>query len=145
MNNFHERSLKRRKGEHIGNIIANIIGLWILSMVPGWDLAFLAENYMVVLTVMQINCIIQIIGSILLLLTEPRPIRYLFKIAMEAAGTVVLVLLVYLYPFDFSHFHNLGWLDKLLPVFFIIAIIVSVVKIVSFIIRLVMGERERAV
>lgn len=145
MNNFGPHSPKRRKGEHIGNIIANIIGIWILSMVPGWELDFLAPNYMVVLTVMQINCIVQIAGSAILLLTQPRPVMNIIKIIMEAAGLVVLVLLYYLYPFTFSNFHNLWWLDRILPILFVIAMVVSLIKIINFTFRLVVGNSERPV
>lgn len=142
MKNFSEHTGKHRKGEHIANIILNIIFLWVLSMVPGWDLEFLKSGYMVVLTVMQINCVVQIAAAIVLLATEIRLIRNLVKIIAEAAGLVVVMMMYYIYPFDFSNFHNLGWLDKVLPIFFIIGMVVSVIKIISYILKTFFRSRE---
>lgn len=122
----------KRNGEPIANIIANLIGLWVLSMVPQWDIAFLKPNYMVVLTIMQINCVVQIIGSVLLLIFDPRALRLLIKAGMEAAGFVVLVMLYYVYPFNFTNYHNLGWIDKVLPILLVLAMIVTIGKIISY-------------
>lgn len=142
MKNFSEHTGKKRKGEHIANIIVNLIFLWILSMVPDWDLPFLKNNYMVVLTIMQINCLVQIAAAVLLLVTDIRFISYLVKIVAEAAGFVVVMMLYTTYPFDFSNYHNLGWLDKVLPIFFIIGMVVSVIKIISYFLKMFFHSRE---
>jgi len=114
-------------------------------MVPGWELNFLGPDYMAVLTVMQFNCIFQAVSSVILIITGPRPVMNILKITMETASIVVFVMLYYLYPFHFAHFNNLAWLDLVLPFVFIIGILVSLLKIVNFVIRLVMGSRESEV
>ncbi len=125
----------RKKGEYIANIIFNLIFLWILSRVPHWNIPFLADDYMVVLLVMKINCLVQIAANIVLLILFIRPLRYVVKIIAEAAGLAALMVMYYLYPFDFSNFHNLGWLDKVLPILFIIGMVVTVVKIFTYAVK----------
>lgn len=125
-----------KKAEHIANIIFNLIFLWILSRVPYWDIPFLGDDYMVVLLVMKINCWVQIAANIVLLVLFILPLRYLVKLIAEAAGLAALMVLYYLYPFDFSNYHNMGWLDKVLPILFIIAMVISAIKIVTYAIKI---------
>ncbi len=125
----------RKKGEYIANIIFNLIFLWILSRVPHWNIPFLADDYMVVLLVMKINCWVQIAANIVLLVMFIRALRYVVKIIAEAAGLAALMVMYYLYPFDFSNYHNLGWLDKVLPILFIIGMVVAVVKIFTYAVK----------
>lgn len=125
----------RKKGEYIANIIFNLIFLWILSRVPHWNIPFLADDYMVVLLVMKINCWVQIAANIVLLVMFIRALRYVVKIIAEAAGLAALMVMYNLYPFDFSNYHNLGWLDKVLPILFIIGMVVAVVKIFTYAVK----------
>lgn len=125
-----------KKAEHIANIIFNLIFLWILSRVPYWDIPFLGDNYMVVLLVMKINCWVQIAANIVLLVLSIIPLRYLVKLIAEAAGLAALMVLYYLYPFDFSNYHNMGWLDNVLPILFIIGMVVAVVKIFTYAVKI---------
>jgi len=125
-----------KKAEHIANIILNLIFLWILSRVPYWDIPFLGDDYMVVVLVMKINCWVQIAANIVLLVLFILPLRYLVKLIAEAAGLAALMVLYYLYPFDFSNYHNMGWLDKVLPILFIIAMVISAIKIVTYAIKI---------
>lgn len=125
-----------KKAEHIANIIFNLIFLWILSRVPDWDIPFLGDNYMVVLLVMKINCWVQIAANIVLLVLSIIPLRYLVKLIAEAAGLAALMVLYYLYPFDFSNYHNMGWLDRVLPILFIIGMVVAIVKIFTYAVKI---------
>jgi hypothetical protein len=130
------RMEKRHKGEYISNIIFNIIILIVLSRVPGWDLPFLKEHYMVVLTVLMFNCGIQAAGNLLMLIVPQKLTMYLIKILLEAASVAVGFVLVYLYPFNFSC-SNMPWLDKVLPIIFIIGIVIGIIKIIVYIIKLI--------
>ena len=135
MNKQERYTGDRKKGEYIANIIFNLIFLWILSRVPHWNIPFLADDYMVVLLVMKINCWVQIAANIVLLVMYIRALRYVVKIIAEAAGLAALMVMYYLYPFDFSNYHNLGWLDKVLPILFIIGMVVAVVKIFTYAVK----------
>ncbi len=133
-------SVKPKRGEYIGNIIGNLIFLWILSMVPRWDIPFLKDNYMIVLLIMKINCWVQIGGNIILLVLSGTLINRVIRILLELAGIVPLIMLFYIYPFDFTGKWN--WLDTVFPILFIIGMLVSAVKVVTLTIKLIAGVRQ---
>lgn len=133
MVNCNKVGFQPKKGELIGNIIANAFFLWILSLVPGWELSWLKDNYTVVLFILQINCVVQIVGNAVQFLIFSKAFRLLIKAFLEMSGLVPLILLYYIFPFDFEG--GLNVLDKLLPIFFIIGIVISVIQIIKYIIK----------
>lgn len=142
MNNINYEKSKIKKSEHIGNIIANLVFLWILYRLPHWNLDFLKGDYMVLLLIMQINCYVQIAANILLLLAEIRAVRLIIKIIAEIAGFVPLILIYYLYPFDFTNYPNLHWLDRILPVIFILGMVITGIKIITMVLKLFFSNEE---
>ncbi|GEM_PF-1730956 len=132
--------VKSKRGEYIGNIIVNLIFLWILSMVPKWDLDFLKDNYMIVLLILKINCLVQIAGNLILLFISLKTLNLLLRIILELAGIVPLIMMFYIYPFDFTGEWN--WLDKALPIIFIIGMAVAAIKVITLIVRMINGIRQ---
>lgn len=131
-------SARRRQGEYIANIIGNLIFLWVLYMVPQWDPGFLKDGYLFVLMLLKINVFIQIGGNVVLIaLAEVRPARHFIRILMEMAGLAMLCILYYVYPFDFSNYPGLLWLDRILPLIFIIAMVVSTIQIIVYIFKFI--------
>lgn len=126
-----EKACKSRRGEYIGAIIFNLIFLWIVNKIPEWNIGFIKDNYMVVLWILNVNIFIQIGGNALMLLLGFPAIRYISRSIIEAAGFVTMMALYYIYPFDFTHFHGLAWLDWLVPIILIIGMVVSAVKVIS--------------
>ena len=122
---------RNRNGEYIGNIVFNLIFLWIVNKIPDWNLGFIRDNYNVVLWILNVNIIIQIAGNAFMLLVDFSVIRYLSHIITESASFVTQMVLFYIYPFDFSHFHGLFWLDWFLPIALIIGMVVSALKVIS--------------
>ena len=118
-----------RKGEYIGNIIFNLIFLWVVNKIPEWNLAFIRDNFNVVLWILNVNIIIQIAGNALMFLIEFASIRYFSRMVIEASSFVTQIVLFYIYPFDFAHFHGLFWLDWFIPLGLIIGMVVSAVKV----------------
>jgi hypothetical protein len=57
--------------------------------------------------------------------------RYFVLIITESASFVTQMVLFYIYPFDFTHFHGLSWIDWFLPIALIIGMVVSAVKVFS--------------
>ncbi len=121
----------RRNGEYIGNIIFNLIFLWIVNQIPDWNLGFIRDNYNVVLWILNVNILVQIGGNALMLALDMPFIRYLARIITESASFVTQMVLFYIYPFDFSHFHGLFWLDWFLPIALIIGMVVSAIKVIA--------------
>jgi len=126
-----EKPVKTKNGEYIGAIIFNLIFLWIVNHIPEWNLGFIKDNFMVVLWILNVNIFVQIGGNVLMLVSGLKLIRYLSMIMMESASFITQMVLFYIYPFDFANFHGLFWLDWFLPVALIIGMVVSALKVIS--------------
>jgi hypothetical protein len=126
-----DRPGSHRKGEYIGNVIFGFIFLWIVNKVPEWNLGFIRDNYEVILWILNLNIMVQIAGNALMFIVELAPVRYFSRMVMEAASFLLNIVLYYIYPFDFSHFHGLFWLDMLIPILLIIGMVVSALKVFS--------------
>lgn len=120
-----------KKGENVSNIIFGLIFLWIVNKVPDWNLPFIRDNYNVVLWALNLSILIKIGANLLMLLLDMRPLRYFLRMVIEAAAFVANIVIFYIYPFDFSHYHNLGWFDNVLPILLIISMVVSGMKVLS--------------
>ena len=120
-----------RRGEYIGNIVFNLIFLWVVNKIPDWDPGFIRDNYNVVLWMLNLNILIQIGGNLLMVMIEFPSIRYLSRIVMEASSFLINIVLYYIYPFDFTHYHGLFWIDIALPVLLIIGMVVSALKVLA--------------
>jgi hypothetical protein len=126
-----DHPVHQRKGEYIGNVIVGLISLWVVNKVPDWNLGFIRDNYEVILWMLNLSIMIQIGGNALMFLVEMAAVRYLARMVMETAGFVTNILLYFVYPFDFSHFHGLFWLDTLIPILLIVGMVVSALKVLT--------------
>jgi hypothetical protein len=132
-----EKPLRNRRAEYISAIVWNLIWLFIVNKVPDWHLQFINDHYPAVLWALNMNIFIQIGGNILMLIFDIRFVRYLSRIILEAANFLVLIILYYIYPLDFSGISGLSFLDVLIPWLLIIGMIVSVLKVFGNIWKLI--------
>lgn len=132
-----EKSLTARRGEYVWAIIWNFIFLWIIHKLPDWNLTFITESFGAVVWVITMNIYVQIGGNLMMLLFDHRIIRYLARIVTESASFVTLLALYFIFPFDFTNFYGLHWLNWLLPILFIISMVVSALKVISNIWKLI--------
>lgn len=133
---------KRHRGEAVWSIIWNLIFLYIVNKVPDWDFPFINDLYSTVLWILTLNLVIQIAGWALILLLDFRWIWHLVRAVLDAASLVVLLVLYFLYPFDFSMIGGATWLDIALPVIFIIGMIASGIGVVIHLIKLIFRSAE---
>ncbi len=111
--------------------------LWIIHKLPDWNLTFITESFGAVVWVITMNIYVQIGGNLMMLLFDHRIIRYLARIVTESASFVTLLALYFIFPFDFTNFYGLHWLNWLLPILFIISMVVSALKVISNIWKLI--------
>jgi hypothetical protein len=128
---------RHRKGEYIGNVIVGFISLWFVNKIPDWNLGFIRDNYEVILWMLNLSIMIHIGGNTLMFLVQLPAVRYLARMVMETAGFVTNIVLYYVYPFDFSHFHGLFWLDTVIPILLIVGMVVSALKVLANLWKLV--------
>ena len=132
-----EKPLRNRRGEYITAIVFNLIWLFIVNKVPDWHLPFINDHYQAVLWALNMNIFIQIGGNILMFIFDLRFVRYLSRIVLETANFFVLIILYYIYPFDFSNIHGWFFLDQLIPWLLIIGMVVSALKVLGNIWKLI--------
>jgi len=122
---------KSRRGEYIGAIIFNLIFLWIVNSIPQWHLGFIKDSFMVVQWILVVNIMVQIAANALMLAADTFIIRRLSTIVSEASGFVTTLVLYFIYPFDFHNYHGLFWIDRVLPILMIVAMIFQAIKVIS--------------
>jgi hypothetical protein len=132
-----EKPHRNRRQNYVGNIIWNLIWLFIVNKVPDWHLSFINDHYLAVLWALNMSIVVQIGGNILMFLLDFRLIRNLCRIIMEAAGFLVLIILYYIYPFDFSNTHGWAFMDQLLPWLMIIGMVVTALTILASLWKLI--------
>jgi hypothetical protein len=132
-----EKPLRNRRGEYISAIIFNLIWLFIVNKVPDWHLQFINDHYQAVLWALNMNIFIQIGGNVLMLIFDLRFVRYLSRIILETANFLLLIILYYIFPFDFSSTPGWFFLDHLIPWLLIIGMVVSVLKVFGNIWKLI--------
>jgi hypothetical protein len=126
-----EKSSGKRKGEYVGAIIFNFIGLYIVTHVMDWDLKFIKDNFPVIVWALVLNIWIQIGGNAIMLIFDIRIVRHLARIVLEAANFLTLIIVYTFFPFDFTVYPGLHFLEWLVPIMLIIGMIVSALKVLS--------------
>ncbi len=132
-----EREYRNRRAEFVSSIVFNLIALVILYKIPDWHLGFITGKYGAVMYILIFSSMVQVGGNLLMLILDFRFIRYLSGLFMEAAAFVAQISLYYIYPLDFSGYGGLNWIDVVLPWILIIGMIISAVKFVSNIWKLI--------
>jgi hypothetical protein len=128
---WHRERRPPRRWEYIWTIIWNILFLYIVNKVPQWHLEFINGRYIVILWVLNANIAVHLGANLLMLILDMRWMRYLGKILMGAASFIMLMVLYYLNPFDFSQIPGWSWLDWFLPIFFIFGMVVSALSVLT--------------
>ena len=131
------KSRKKHRGEAIWAIIWNIFFLWIVNKVPDWNLAFISEQYDTILWILNLNIIIQIAGYVFILFLDFRWFWHLVRTILDAASLVTLLVLYFIYPFDFSTIDGWSWLDVVIPIAFIIGMVASGIGIIIHLVRFI--------
>lgn len=96
------RDSGRSVGAYIAAVVANAIVLWLVNTAPNWDLPFLTNGYPAVLWAVNLSILVQIVGNALLVFVHPPFLHYLGKAAFNAVSVLAMVVLVAVYPLDFS-------------------------------------------
>jgi len=98
---------ERRPAGYAGTIVVNIVALWFVNSVPGWEWSFITADFPAVLWALNLSIAFQIAGNALLLFVHPRPVHYLVQAALDVVSLLALVVLVSVFPFAFAGPGNL--------------------------------------
>ena len=126
---------KKHRGEAIWAIIWNLFFLWIINKVPEWNLDFINDRYDTILWILNLNIVIQIAGYAMILFLDHRWFWHLVRAILDAASLVTLLVLYFIYPFDFSVIDAWSWLDVVIPIIFIIGMVASGLGMIIHLVR----------
>ncbi len=131
---------KKHRGEAIWAIIWNIFVLWIVNKVPDWNLFFINEQYNTILWILNLYIVIQIAGYAIIMFFDYPWSWHLIRTILDTASLVTLLVLYFIYPFDFAAIDSWAWVDTVIPIAFIIGMIGSglgmIIHLIKFIIQL---------
>jgi len=132
-----KKEYRNRNAEYITSVVFNLIALVVIYKIPDWHLGFINEKYGAVMFILIFSVLVQIAGNLLMLFLSFRVIRYLSGIIMETAAFLAQITIYYVYPLDFTNYAGLSWIDIVLPWLLIIGMVVSAVKVISNIWKLI--------
>lgn len=120
---------ERNAGNYIGEIIGAAIGLFIVNKLPDWNLSFITSDYPAALWAMNLSLVVQVAGNFVLIFFHPRVIHFLAKSAFGVVALLPLVVLISVFPFDFSSAVG-PWLNVVVRIAFGAAIFGTAVGVV---------------
>lgn len=128
---------------YIVSAVLNGVFLWVMHKLPEWKPFFLLPSYDLVLWAIDMSLIVQIALNIVLVFFHPLFFHYLSQAVFSLVGLVASVVILKVFPVDFSH--RLGeWANVGFRIVLIVAIVGSaigvIVNFVRFIKSLFRGE-----
>ena len=135
-----EKDYNRNRSEAITSVILNLLFLVVLYKIPDWHLDFITGRYGTVMYILIFSSLVQIAGNLVIIILNFRILTFLSKILMEIVSFIALITFYYIYPLDFSGFPGFLWIDVILPWVLILAMIISVIKVISNIWKLIFGR-----
>lgn len=93
---------KRRPAAYVGAIVANIVMVWVVNAIPGWEWPFVTTDFPAVLWAVNLSLGMQIAGNALLVFYHPRFLHHLVQAVLNAVSLLALIIVVTVYPFDFT-------------------------------------------
>lgn len=146
---MESRSATRRKSESgnnraafIGGIIGNGVALFLVNMIPSWNLPFITGAYSEVVTLINISIIVQISGYFMLLFYHRSTLFHSANMVFGIFSIIALLRFIDVFPLDFSGLVG-PWLNDVARIVLIIGVIGSVVSIVVHLIRMVASSMRR--
>lgn len=104
----------REKADHLAAVFSNLIVLWIINNVQGWNLSFVTDAYPAVLWVLNVAVVAQILGNGALVIYGSRWLHHLVNLVLHVLGVLSLIVLYVIYPFDFGAYNGvIEWLARI--------------------------------
>jgi hypothetical protein len=134
---------EKKTMEFVGAIFGEVIGLAIVNTVPLWlhlTNGVVKESWVNILWAVNLSFAVQIAGNLILAIYRP-PRLYAFIQAVFAATGLVSVIVFYtIFPLDFSVIVG-NWLNLLVKVVLIIAMVGTSISIVVNLVRTLLGTQ----
>ncbi len=94
-----------RSGRRVGYVVAiviNVIALFILHSIPGWNLSFITASFPSTLWAFDLSIGATIVANVLFLAYDAPWFRHLAQLILNVFGFIVVYTLYTVFPFDFG-------------------------------------------
>ncbi len=134
-----------RRAGYVASIVVFIVGYWAVGRLIDWSwVPFITSEFPDVVPTIRVGIIASIAVNVVYLVWDPRSLRALGEAVTSAFSTVIGIIVVREFPFDFS---TSGW-ETLARIVMIVGIVCSavavVVNLVTFVIALFTEEPSPA-
>jgi hypothetical protein len=126
---------ERTAGAYIGAVIANVIVFIVVNKLDDWNVRFITDAFPGVLWALNFSLISQIAANAVLVFFHPRFLHYAAKVALGVISLLALIILVTVFPFDFSYISN--WIGTMVRIALYIGLAGTAIAIVVDSFRLV--------
>ncbi len=131
----------RKKSDFGGAIVINLIVLYLINKIPGWNLCFITDGFQALLWIINLNLVIKIAGNIILLIHDQRVVYRFIQLVFHVAEFVTLLSVYYIYPFQFLVCYH-HWVDVLIKLGLIISLIITGISVIGLFFKLIFGNNK---
>jgi hypothetical protein len=134
---------EKKRPEIIIAIIMHIIGLAFVNTMMLWRMrthGVVLETWTNILWAMNLSIILQLVGNIVLVFYRPARLYSFVQTLLTAASLLSIVVFLIVFPLDFQQIEA-GWLNALLRVMIIIAMVGGSIGVIVYIVRAITGTQ----
>ena len=136
----HQHSTAARRAGYLVAAAVNLVLLYLVLVWPGWGaLSFLTDSFTQVVGLLSASLLVGAAANLVYVVADPPRVRAAGQLVVSAFSLASTVRLLQVFPFDFSGWSfDPTWLVRLL---LWVAVVGTVVGIVTELVRLVSGRR----
>jgi hypothetical protein len=128
------RMPRKHLADYILAVAFDIAFLVIVNKIPEWNIPFITDTFPGVLWALNTSIVVSLAGNLILIFFHPRFLHHLLNALFALIGILALSLLLSVFPFDFADLVG-DWLNKLLRVVLIAAIVGSAIGAVVHLVK----------
>ena len=132
---------KHRPFEYIVAAVINVVVLYLVNRVPGWNISVVLPSFSEVLLPLRIYLIAQIAGNAVLVFYHPNYFHHSVQLVFSLLGVFVSIVMLSVFPFDFST--SIGpWLNQVARVVLTVGAVGSGVSALVNLVGALRSSRE---
>jgi hypothetical protein len=134
---------EKKTMEFVGAILGAIIGLAIMNTVPLWlhlTNGVILESWVNILWAVNLSMTVQIAGNLILAIYRPARLYAFIQAIFATTGLIGVIVFYTVFPLDFSVIVG-NWLNLLVKVVLIIAMVGTSISIIVNLVRTVLGTQ----
>ncbi len=135
---------ENKRRSYIGSIVSNIVVFFIINLFPLWlpkTHGVVTNAWINALWAMDLNIIINVCGSIVLIAYSPRWFKALIEFLITGTALISVSIFLVVFPLDFSIIVG-PWLNTLVRVFLIVGIVGASIGTFVWLVRFLKAVSE---